>query len=131
MAILTLLRPDDASGHYFRAMLAELRRHLSRKPNSRPALAPLVEWVVEEQPAHDAAVRVAEAVTGIYGLFVIEMRDSFLADVPLDMPKISWSMQQGDSEDNVIAGSATPTFEEGQLRAELALRVHLGIAMDG
>ena len=131
MAILTLLRPDDASGLYFQAMLAELRRHVPRKPNSRPAIAPLVEWVVEEQPAHDAAVRVAAAVTGIYGLFVIEMRDSFLADVPLDMPKISWSMQQGDSEDNVIAGSATPTFEEGQLRAGLARRVDLGIAMDG
>ena len=59
------------------------------------------------------------------------MRDLFLTGVPLEMPKISWSMQRGSSEDNVIAGSAAPTFEEGETRAELALRVHLGIAMDG
>ena len=131
MAVVSALRPNDASGHHFREMLAELQRRLPREPKARTAVAPRIEWVVEEKPAYDDAIRVAAAATGIYGLFVIEMRDSFLADVPLDMPKISWFMQQGSEEDNVIAGSATPTFKEGQLRAEIALRVHLGIALDG
>ena len=94
-------------------MLAELRQGLARKPKARPAVAPRIEWVVEKKPADDDAIRVATATTGRYRLFVIELRDSFLACVPVEMPKISWSMQRGSSEDNVIAGSATPTFEEG------------------
>ena len=61
-------------------------------------------------------------------LLVVEMGDAHLARTSVFMPRVSWCMWGED--DNPMIGGPAPSFEDAILRAELALRAHLGAKMD-
>ncbi len=46
------------------------------------------------------------------------------------MPRVSWCMWGMNDEDEPVIGGPAPSFEDAMLRAELALRAHLGVKMD-
>ena len=129
---MTPARPDDASGEAFREVLAYIREIRPRRAarTLRGDLA--IAWKHEAGPPRCPAVREATAEVGDYLLYAVEMRDSFLErGVDMRMPKINWAlMQLGDDEDP-FAGAPAPTFEDAMVRADVAIRVFLGQAMDG
>ena len=63
-------------------------------------------------------------------LLVVEMGDAHLSRAPGFMPRVSWCMWGMNDEDEPVTGGPAPSFEDAMLRAELALRAHLGVKMD-
>ena len=125
-------RPDDRVGTNFRCVLAHLRRNRApdRGGESRHAGAAVV-WIPGEVLPDDPPVQTATADVDDYQLLVVEMKDAFLANVPLDVPKITWVIYGTcEDDDDAVVGSAAPSFEEAKARAELALRVHRGDVLD-
>jgi len=125
-------RPDDSVGTNFRCVLAHLRRNRApdRDGESRQAGAAVV-WIPGEVLPDEPPVQTATADVDDYQLMVVEMKDAFLANVPLDVPKITWVIYGTcEDDDDAVVGSAAPSFEEAKARAELALRVHRGDFLD-
>lgn len=59
------------------------------------------------------------------------MGELHLARAPTFMPRVSWCMWGGENEkDEPIVGGPAPSFENAMLRAEMALRAHLGARLD-
>ena len=136
MAVVSLQRPDDRSGIMFLGVLSDLRKRRGRLPRAdrRPADATVV-WVAGEHDPDDpdeAPVQSATAEVGDYRLLAVEMRDTFMLGMPLYMPQITWSIYEEDGDSSVaLGGAAAPTSEDAKLRAEMALRVQLGLGLDG
>ncbi len=132
VAVRPPARPNDASGESFRLQMGALPQS---QPIRRRRISPedlSVEWDHKVMGEGCAAVREAWACVCNYALYVVEMRDEFLAGQPTDLPKISWCLQvPGDEELEPFVGGPAPTYEDAMARAEIAVRVQLGIAMDG
>jgi len=125
-------RPDDSGGTNFLCVLAHLRRTRAHDPGgeSRHAGTAIV-WIPGEVRPDEPPVQTATADVDDYQLMVVEMKDAFMANVPLDVPKITWIIYGTcEDDDDAVVGSAAPSFEEAKARAELALRVHRGDFLD-
>lgn len=131
MAVVSSARPDDASGDAFRDTLVYIREIRPRQDRpARRAAETQIVWEHEIMPPDCPAVREATAVIGDYFLYAVEMRDSFLQRQDIRMPKINWALGQPGDDGEALAGTAAPTFEEAMARAEAAMRVFLGQALD-
>ena len=129
---MTTVRPNDASGDGFRRALVDLRKTRPSGIEQMRRELPDLTWDHEMMPPHCPAVQEATAVIGDYFLFAVEMRDGFMAHEPnLQMPKISWALMPPNHDGQALTGAAAPTFEEAMARAEVAIRVFVGQAMDG
>ena len=128
---MTGLWPDDASGEVFRRTLEHLR---SRRPKGRPRRSgrdAFAEWEVTLLSPTAPASREAQAHVAGYDLFVVEMKNWALLGPNAGMPKVSWSLINPNQNPDLLGGGAAPTFEEAMARAEIALRVQLGVGLDG
>ena len=123
-------RPDDRCGIEFLKHLASLRvQQALRKPAACGSL-PLCLWISGSHTSTDGPARSATADCGNVHLFVVEMGESHLAQAPALMPRVSWCMWGEDDESESMVGGPAPSFEDAMLRAELALRAHMGARMD-
>ena len=129
-AVVMPARTDDASGEGFRRALDGLRQNRRRPTQLIPGEVS-VEWELEVMPWACPAIREATASVDDYLLYVVEMREGFLVGENAHMPKISWALLDSEDDFEPLTGSAAPTFEEAMLRAEMAVRVQLGVALDG
>ena len=131
MAIVTAPWPDDASGEIFRMTLEHLR---SRRPKGKRRAAreaAFATWEIALLPDNAPASREAFAHFPRYYLSVVEMKNWALMVSEAGMPKVSWSLCSPNRDGDPLGGGAAPTFEEAMARAEIALRVQLGVALDG
>ena len=125
-------RPDDASGEAFRVVLAHIREIRPRSAARIRRGRLTVAWEHKAGSLHCPAVREATAVVGDYFLYAVEMRDAFLGqNADARMPKINWALMQPGDDGEALAGAPAPTFEEAMVRAEAAIRVFFGQALDG
>ena len=124
-------RPDDSVGTNFRCVLAHLRRNRAPDRDGESRHAGPIVWIPGEVRPDEPPVQTATADVDDYQLMVVEMKDAFMASVPLDVPKITWVIYGTcEDDDDAVVGSAAPSFEEAKARAELALRVHRGDFLD-
>lgn len=123
-------RPDDRCGSEFLKHLASLRKRQALRGASACGSLPLCLWVTGSHTGADGPARSATADCGEVCLYVVEMGDAHLARTPVFMPRVSWCMWGKDDEQEPMVGGPAPSFEDAMLRAELALRVQLGVRMD-
>ena len=91
---------------------------------------PLCLWITGRHTSKEGPERSATADCGEVQLLVVEMGDAHLSRAPGFMPRVSWCMWAMNDEDESMIGGPAPSFEDAMLRAELALRAHLGVKMD-
>ncbi len=129
MAVMSKKAADDRSASGFLKHLALLRSE--RTASNAPACAslPMCLWLPGGHEAADGPTQSASADCGEFHLLVVEMGDRRLARSPAFMPKISWCLW-GPEDDEPVTGGPAPSFEDAKLRAELALRAHVGARMD-
>ena len=113
-------RPDDSSGRGFRKALCIVEQ---REP-SRPFEHADVVWL-PERLTHDTGDR-HRAIVGDYMLLVVEVSEEFLANEPLQMPRVSWSVYTGKGWENTLVGGAAPSVLVAKARAEALWRAFLG-----
>ena len=130
MAVVTGQRPDDRSGRTFLQVLRFLRARLATEPNAMHQPAPTLRWVTEVSGDGGEPERSATARFRGFRLLVVEMGEAFLAGKPRFLPRVSWCLGWGPERDDVLVGGPAPNFEDAKARAELALRVQVGAAMD-
>ena len=129
MAVMSRKSADNQSAAEFLKYLALLRS--DRASSNAPICAahPMCLWLPGGHEAWDGPTQSASADCGEFHLLVVEMGDRRLARSPAFMPKISWCFW-GPEDDEPVTGGPAPSFEEAKLRAELALRAHVGARMD-
>lgn len=130
MAVLSDGRPDDRCGTAFLKHLASLRVRRALKGSAACGSLPLCLWIAGRHTSMEGPERSATADCGEVQLLVVEMGDAHLARTPVFMPRVSWCMWGEDEDEEPVIGGPAPSFEDAMLRAELALRAHLGARMD-
>ena len=63
-------------------------------------------------------------------LVAVEMREAFLTGKPGFLPRVSWCLSHCPGSGDIQVGGPAPTLEDAKARAEVALRVWIGAAMD-
>jgi len=130
VAVLSDGRPDDRCGTEFLNYLASLRVRQALRGSPACGSLPLCLWIARRHTSMEGPERSATADCGEVQLLVVEMGDAHLACTPVFMPRVSWCMWGEDEDDDPMIGGPAPSFEDAMLRAELALRAHLGARMD-
>ncbi len=130
MALLSDQRPNDRCGTGFLKHLASLRVRQALRGAAACGSLPLCLWVAGRHRSTEGPERSATADCGEVQLFAVEMGDAHLSRAPGFMPRVSWCMWGKPDGDEPMIGGPAPSFEDAKLRAELALRAHLGVKMD-
>ncbi len=91
---------------------------------------PLIEWDMRAGASDGDPEWEATASFDAFNLIVVKMRETFMAGKPGFLPKISWCLSHCPGSDDIQVGGPAPTLEDAKARAELALRVWIGAAMD-
>lgn len=130
MAVLNGERPDDRCGTEFLKHLANLRVRQALWGTFACGSPPLCLRIAGRHTSTEGPKGSATADCGEVQLLVVEMGDAHLARTPMFMPRVSWCMWGEDEDDEPMIGGPAPSFEDAMLRAELALRAHLGARMD-
>ena len=123
-------RPDDRCGTEFLKHLASLRLRQALRGSAACGSPPLCLWIFGRHTSTDGPTRSASADCGEVHLLAVEMGDCHLARAPAFMPRVSWCMWGDDDGDEPTVGGPAPSFGDAMLRAEMALRAHLGAKMD-
>ncbi len=130
MAFVSDQRPDDRCGTGFLKHLSSLRVRQAVRGAVAFGSLPLCLWIAGRHTSEEGPERSAAADCGEVHLLVVEMGNAHLSRAPGFMPRVSWCMWGMDDEDEPVTGGPAPSFEDAMLRAELALRAHLGVKMD-
>ena len=130
MAIMSKERPHDRSGTEFLKHVALLRSERACRDVPACGSLPMCLWMPGRHGAEDGPVQSATADFGEFQLLAVEMGDRHLARAPTFVPKVSWCLWNPEDRDEPTTGGPAPSFEDAKLRAELALRAHLGAKTD-
>ena len=130
MAVVSGGRSDDRCGIEFLKHLASLRERWALRGAVNHGSLPLCLWIAGTHSATNGPVRSATADCGDVHLCVVEMGKPSLARAPAFMPRVSWCMWGENDEDEPMVGGPASSFEDAMLRAEMALRAHLGARLD-
>ena len=130
MAVVSAGRPDDRCGTEFLKHLASLRERRALRGAADHGSPPLCLWIAGTHSTSEGPARSATADCGDVHLCVVEMGEPSLTRAPAFMPRVSWCMWGESDEDEPMVGGPAPSFEDAMLRAEMALRAHLGARLD-